>query len=126
MTGGVLFTGLLLGDEKKGEETIDPVKPILIDGEAIRFATKGLRDGAVFTDRRIVVVNVQGLMGKKVSFTTIALKSLTGFTIENSGTFDLDAEIKLYGSGWGRADMSFTRGFDVTKFAEYLANACHG
>lgn len=116
-----LFANLLLGDEREGEKTLETVRPLLVEGEEVIMATKGLRDGAVFTDKRIIVVNKQGLTGKKIEFSSIPLKSITAFTIENSGTFDLDAELKIYGSGWGKAQMIFTKGFPVTKLADYLA-----
>lgn len=115
-----LFTDLFLGDEKEGEKTAAAVKPLLVAGEEILFATKGLRDGAAFTNKRIIVVNKQGITGKKIEFASLPLKAITGFTIENSGTFDLDAELKVYGSGWNRAAMKFTKGFDVQKLADYL------
>ena len=123
MSDNVLFAGLFVGDEAKGSETLNIVSPLLLEGENVEFSTKGLRDGAIFTDRRVIAVNKQGLTGKKVEITSLWLKSITGFSIENSGTFDVDAEVKVWGSGWGRAEFKFTKGFDVTKLGAYLANA---
>ena len=117
----VLFEKLYLGDEAKGNETADLVRPLLAEGEELLRATKGIRDGAVFTTKRIIVVNKQGITGRKVEFTSIPLRSITAFTIENSGTFDLDAELTVYGSGFGKATMQFTKGFDVSKLGQYLA-----
>ena len=118
-----LFSDLFVGDEKLGHESLNLVSSLLLEGEDVRFATKGIRDGAVFTDRRIIVINRQGLTGKKVEITSVWLKSITAFSIENSGTFDLDAEVKIWGSGWGRAEFRFTKGFDVKKVVHYLASA---
>lgn len=115
-----LFTGLFLGDEREGSVTAELVQPLLVSGEEIIISTKGIRDGAVFTNKRIVIVNRQGITGKKIEFASLPLKSITAFSIENSGTFDLDAELKVYGSGWGRAEMQFTKGFDVKKLSNYL------
>jgi hypothetical protein len=119
---GVLFQNLYLGDEAKGDQILDLVRPLLVESEEIRLATKGMRDGAVFTSKRIVVVNRQGITGKKIEFTTIPLRSISAFTIENSGTFDLDAELTLYGTGFGKAKMQFSRGFDIKKLAACLAS----
>jgi hypothetical protein len=69
------------------------------------------------------VINRQGLTGKKVEITSVWLKSITAFSLENSGSFDLDAEVKIWGSGWGQAEFKFTKGFDVKKVAHYLASA---
>lgn len=120
MAGETLFAGLFLGDEKNGAETLELVRPLLSGTEEVFKSTKGMRDGAVFTDKRIVVVNKQGLMGKKVEFTSILLRSITAFKIENSGTFDLDAELTIYGSGFNKATMQFTKGFDVAQLGQYL------
>mgnify|MGYP001060202276 CR=1 FL=1 len=116
----VLFQQLYLGDERNGGETLELVRPLLIEGEEPLLATKGIRDGAVFTSKRIIVVNKQGLTGRKIEFTTIPLRSISAFTIENSGTFDLDAELTIYGTGFGSAKMQFTKGFAVAKLAEIL------
>lgn len=116
----VLFQNLFLGDEKNGTETAELVQPLLIEGEAIAMATKGVRDGAAITCRRIIVVNKQGLMGKKIEFTTIPFRSITAFKIENSGTFDLDAELTVYGSGFGKATMQFTKGFPIAKLGALI------
>lgn len=119
----VLFQGLFLGDEKKGEETAELVRPLLIEGEVVTLSTKGMRDGAVFTNKRMIVVNKQGLTGKKVEFTSIPYRSITAFTIENSGTFDLDAELTVYGSGFGKAKMQFTKGFPIAKVGALINQA---
>lgn len=116
-----LFTKLFLGDERNGQETLDLVKPLLTASETVFKATKGVRDGAVITDRRLIVVNRQGITGKKVEITSILLRSITAFKIENSGTFDLDAEVTVYGSGFGKATMQFTKGFDVRQLGAFLA-----
>nr|WP_137676775.1 PH domain-containing protein [Parerythrobacter lutipelagi] len=117
--GEVLF----VGDEKSGRETADYVSSLLLDGEQILVATKGLRDGSVFTNKRILIVNKQGLTGKKVEVFSISLRSITAFAVENSGTFDLDAELKVYGSGFNLVQLKFTKGFSLKPIADLLAEA---
>lgn len=119
----VLFQGLFLGDESKGRETADLVQPLLVEGETISLATRGIRDGAVFTSKRMIVVNKQGITGKKIEFTSVPYRSITAFTIENSGTFDLDAELTIYGSGFGKAKMQFTKGFPIAKVGALINQA---
>lgn len=116
-----LFATLFLGDERNAAETLEVVQPLLSSSETVFKATKGVRDGAVITDRRLIVVNRQGITGKKIEVTSIFLKSITAFKIENSGTFDLDAELTIYGSGFGKATMKFTKGFDVRPLGIFLA-----
>ena len=57
------------------------------------------RDLFVFTDRRLVLADKQGMTGAKVEFRTIPYKSITNFSVETAGNWDLDAEMKIYVSG---------------------------
>jgi len=69
---------------------------ILIAGEQIEKAFKLYRDLVVFTNKRLVTVDKQGLTGKKTEVLSIPYKSIIRFSKETSGRFDLDAEIKLW------------------------------
>jgi len=93
---------------------------VLMDGEHIEMEFKGLRDGMLFTDRRIVVLNSQGITGKKVEVSSFPWKSITAYSIENSGTMDLDAELKICGSGWGVCEVQMTKGTDVRAVAQFI------
>ena len=99
----------------------EPYRSLLLDDEIVEIEFKGLRDGMVFTDKRIIVINNQGLRGKKTEASSFAWKAMTAFSIENSGTFDLDAEIKFCGSGWGVCEVQLTKGTKVGDIAKYLA-----
>lgn len=95
-----LFDGML-GNASK----IDPTKiqqefaRILAPGESVEHAYQLIRDYFVFTDKRFVLVDRQGLSGSKVQYHSIPYKSITHFSIESGGTFDLDAELKIWISG---------------------------
>lgn len=69
---------------------------ILAPGEKIEHAYQLIRDYFVFTDKRLVLVDKQGLTGSKVEFHSIPYKSITHFSIETGGTMDLDAELKIW------------------------------
>lgn len=81
---------------------IDPSKiqeefsQILAPGERVEHAYQLIRDYFVFTDKRFVLVDKQGLTGSKVAYHSIPYKSITHFSIETGGTFDLDAELKIW------------------------------
>ena len=81
---------------------IDPLKiqeefsQILAPGERVEHAYQLIRDYFVFTDKRFVFVDKQGLTGSKVAYHSIPYKSITHFSIETGGTFDLDAELKIW------------------------------
>lgn len=92
----------------------------LMEGEQVQMEFKGLRDAALFTDRRFIVIDPQGLRGKKVSVSSFPWSKITAFSLENSGTLDLDAELKICGSGWGVCEVMFTKGVDVAKVARFI------
>ena len=53
------------------------VPSLMLDNEKIIMAFQTVRDQVVFTDRRIFVVNVQGLSGKKVSYFSYPYSSIS-------------------------------------------------
>ncbi|MCU0358115.1 MAG: PH domain-containing protein [Cyclobacteriaceae bacterium] len=72
---------------------------LLIDGEEIELGFKLIRDLFIFTTKRLILIDKQGLTGSKVEYKSINYKSISRFSIETAGTFDLDAELKIWISG---------------------------
>ncbi len=72
---------------------------ILAPGERVEHAYQLIRDYFVFTDKRFVMVDKQGLTGSKVAYHSIPYRSITHFSVETAGTFDLEAELKIWISG---------------------------
>jgi hypothetical protein len=72
---------------------------VLAPGEQVQHAYQLIRDYFVFTDKRLVLVDKQGITGSKVDYHSIPYKSITHFSIETAGHFDLDAELKIWISG---------------------------
>ncbi len=69
---------------------------LLIQGEEIELGFKLIRDTFIFTNKRLILVDVQGLTGSKTEYLSVAYKSISKFSIETAGTFDLDAELKIW------------------------------
>tara|TARA_B110000196_G_C21001611_1_gene593247 strand:- start:112 stop:495 length:384 start_codon:yes stop_codon:yes gene_type:complete len=92
----------------------------LMSEEKVLMEYKGIRDAALFTNKRLIVIDPQGLLGKKVQITSIPWRSISAFSVENSGTFDLDAELKVCGSGFGICELQFTKGVDVKAINEFI------
>ncbi|WP_316793767.1 PH domain-containing protein [Pedobacter frigoris] len=69
---------------------------LLIENEEIELGFKLIRDTFIFTSKRLIIVDVQGLTGSKTEYVSIAYKSISRFSIETAGTFDLDAELKIW------------------------------
>lgn len=72
---------------------------ILAPGEKVEHVYQLIRDYFVFTDKRLVLVDKQGITGSKVEYHSLPYKSITHFSVETGGTFDLDAELKIWISG---------------------------
>ena len=78
------------------EELSKKYGQLLIEGEQIELGFKLIRDTFIFTNRRLILIDVQGLTGSKTEYKSIAYKSITRFSVETAGTFDLDAELKIW------------------------------
>jgi hypothetical protein len=69
---------------------------LLIEGEQIELGFKLIRDTFIFTNKRLTFIDVQGLTGSKTEYLSITYKSISRFSIETAGTFELDAELKIW------------------------------
>ncbi|CAM5549551.1 PH domain-containing protein OS=Streptomyces alboniger OX=132473 GN=CP975_18295 PE=4 SV=1 [Streptomyces alboniger] len=100
--------------------TVDPSQAqqdyarLLGAGEQVQAAYQLVRDVILFTDRRLILVDKQGITGKKVEYHSIPYRSITHFAVETAGTFDLDAELKIWVSGNSvPIEKTFTKGVDI-------------
>ncbi|MBH0230323.1 PH domain-containing protein [Halobacillus yeomjeoni] len=75
------------------------IKEILVDQEEVQSGYKVLRDSFIFTNKRLLLIDKQGMTGKKVEYHSIPYKSITHFSVETAGGFDLDSELKIWLSG---------------------------
>ncbi|MDQ1600675.1 MAG: hypothetical protein QOD68_2149 [Actinomycetota bacterium] len=98
------------------------LQPLLVEGEELFAAFKGMRDYIGFTSKRIIAVNVQGITGKKKDFTSLPFSKVQAFSIETAGTFDLDAELELWFSGLGKVKFEFKGKTDVAYLNKLVAH----
>lgn len=96
--------------------------PILIEGEEVIFCFKSVRDGVVFTNKRIVVISVEGLTGKKKDITSFPYSKVQAYSVESAGVLDIDSEIQLWISGMGKARFEFTGGTNVNDICRLISN----
>lgn len=99
----------------------DKLSPMLIAGENIFQSFKAIRDGVVFTDKRIFVINVQGVTGKKVDYTCLPYSKIQAYSVETAGTIDLDAELELWFSGLGKVRLEFVTKADVAQICRFIS-----
>ncbi|MHA8052481.1 PH domain-containing protein [Aquirufa sp. OSTEICH-129A] len=96
---------------------------ILIDGEVIEIGFKLLRDTFIFTSKRLILIDKQGLTGSKTEYKSINYKSISRFSVETAGTFELDAELKIWISGEANPSIikQFNKSVDVYEVQKVLA-----
>jgi hypothetical protein len=103
------------------EEIAPQIAPLLIQGEQVVSCFKGIRDFVVFTDKRLIAVDVKGMTGKKRDYTSLPYKKIQAFSIETAGTFDLDAELDLWYSGLGKVRLEFRGSSDIRQLGQLIA-----
>lgn len=99
------------------------ISPMLLNGETIVACYQSVRDYLLFTTKRIISVNVQGVTGRKQDFTSLPYSKIQAFSVETAGTLDLDTELELWFSGLGRVHLEFLRGTDVGALCKLIGNA---
>jgi hypothetical protein len=108
--------------EINSKEVQADLNAILIEGEIVHRAFKIIRDLFVFTDKRLILIDKQGITGKKAEYHSIPYKSISHFSVETAGTFDMDAELKIYISGnMNPFEREFKRGTDIKGVQRTLA-----
>ncbi|WP_346868780.1 PH domain-containing protein [Clostridium sp. UBA5119] len=99
------------------------VNDLLVEGEVAIAAYKTFRDSAIFTNKRLIVRDAQGLTGKKVEVYSLPYSSINMWSTENAGKlFDLSAEVELWTRA-GQIKVNLQKGVDVRKLDMLIANA---
>ena len=104
--------------EKEGKEVVNS---LLIPNEEVFFAFTSMRDKLIFTNKRILSVNVQGITGKKIDYTSIPYSKIQAFSIETSGAFDLDSELDITISGLGTVRFELSAQTDIKKLGQFIS-----
>ena len=100
------------------------IAPMLAKGEVILDSYKSMRDGVVFTSKRLVSINVQGMTGKKVDYTSIPYSKIGMYSVETAGSFDRDSELTINVSGVRTPIyFEFKGRSNVLEIARYISEA---
>lgn len=95
---------------------------ILLDDETVEAGFKVIRDMFIFTDIRLIIVDVQGMTGRKKEYLSIPYSKITMFSVESAGHFDLEAELKIWvGSHSTPIEKKFNTKVDVYQVQKILA-----
>ena len=105
------------------EEIERNLEAILAEDEQVERAFRLVRDLLIFTNRRFILVDRQGMTGKKTSYDSIPYRAITHFAVETAGHFDLEAELKIWISGSAEPiQRTFTRGQSILEVQKALAS----
>lgn len=107
----------------KSKDTKVPkeVLELLVQGEDVVGYYSALRDYVVFTNKRIIACNVQGMTGQKKDFSSLPYSKMQAFSIESSGTFDMDSELTVCYSGLGSIKFDFSANSNVKEIGRTIA-----
>jgi hypothetical protein len=120
-----LLSGLL-GHSSKADvgKLHEEFSPLLIEGEELISAYKIVRDMIVFTNKRLIIVDKQGVTGSKADYQTIPYARIVRFSKESTGILDLDAELKIWIVGQREPiAKTFTRNQNVNEAYQLLSRA---
>jgi hypothetical protein len=118
-----LFDALLgNASEVEVDKVEGDLRPILVSEERILKAYKLVRDMIIFTDKRVLFVDKQGMTGKKVEYLSLPYGKITAYSLETAGSFDAESELKIWVSGFGAPiQKELGRKVDVPSLARMLA-----
>jgi len=114
----------LLGNagEADADDVEQQLEQILADDEQVERAFRLVRDLLIFTNRRFILVDRQGMTGKKTTYHSIPYRGITNFSVETAGHFDLESELKIWISGTAEPiQRTFTRGGGILEVQKALA-----
>ena len=97
------------------------ITPILANEEIIVASYKAMRDGAVFTNKRVFLINSQGISGSKKDITSLPYSKIQAFSVENAGIFDRDSELEMYFSGLGKVCLEFSGNTNITEICKIIS-----
>ncbi|HCL4547506.1 TPA: PH domain-containing protein [Clostridium botulinum] len=119
-----LFNGLMgNASEVNIMEVEKEYSNILAQNERVEKAYKLIRDMFIFTNKRLILVDKQGMTARKTEYHSIPYKAITHFSIETAGNFDLDAELKIWISGTQLPmEKQFNKSLNIYELQSVLAN----
>lgn len=100
----------------------DLITPMFVPNEQIISTFQGIRDGVVFTDRRIIAINVQGMTGKKKDVSSLPYSKIQAYSVETAGVLDMDSELELWFSGLGKVKFEFVSRADVSGICRMISS----
>lgn len=112
---------LKLHPAKKEDAFESLLGPMLCDDEQILGAYKSVRDGVVFTNKRLITVDIQGMTGKTKEITSLPYRQIQAYSIETAGHFDLDSVLEVWIASLGKITLEFSPGTNVMGICKVIS-----
>lgn len=93
---------------------------LISDQEEVLLSYKSVRDRLIVTSKKLLIIDIQGVTGRKKEYMVLPFSKLTGFSCESAGTFDLDAELKVWASAINQMEFQFLKGTDIRPLVKVL------
>ena len=99
------------------------ITPLLIPGEKVIACFKSIRDGVVFTDKRIIAINVQGLTGSKADYSSLPYAKIQAYSVETASVWEWvpDSELEVCFSGLGKVRFEFNKQTDIIELSRVIS-----
>lgn len=117
----------LMGNASEADvaDVEERLQEILAEGESVQRAFALVRDLLIFTDRRFIMVDRQGVTGTKTEYHSIPYRAVTRFSVETAGLTDLDSELRIWvSSSPTPIQKTFRRGSAIFEVQQALATFC--
>lgn len=114
ISSGILGDSNLINLKEMPVSKIRPeVRDLLVEGEDVVQSFQTVRDQVIFTNKRVIAVNVQGITGKKTSYFSYPFSKVQYFGVETAGVMDIDSELVIIFSDGNRLQFDFKSKVDV-------------
>lgn len=119
-----LFTGVAKNTgSMEAKKLYSDYGQLLVDGEIIEAGFVVLRDTFLFTNKRLILVEIQGISGRQIEYLSIPYSKITKFSVQTGESFDLNAELKLWiGSETIPLEKKFNKDLSVYDVQKVLAS----
>ena len=123
VSSGIAMDANIMNLKEISLQSVRPEVPtLLVNGENMVMAFQTVRDQVIFTDKRIFVVNVQGITGKRTSYFSYPYSKVQYFGIETAGVLDIDSELVFAFSNGARLQFDFKSKVDIRKISMMVSN----
>lgn len=123
ISSGIAMDANIMNLKEISLQSVRPEVPtLLVNGENMVMAFQTVRDQVIFTDKRIFVVNVQGITGKRTSYYSYPYSKVQYFGIETAGVLDIDSELVFAFSNGAKLQFDFKSKVDIRKISMMVSN----